>query len=97
MNDLREGKITYPLIAVREKLSTKEKEFIKSVLLNKKPDTEDLIKVKNIAESYGGIEEAKQKAKDFVNKAIESLRVFGNSQDVEELESLAKFIIEREV
>jgi octaprenyl-diphosphate synthase len=97
MNDLREGKITYPLIAVREKLSAKEKEFIKSVLLNKNPDTEDLIKVKNIVESYGGIEETKQKAKDFVDKAIENLRVFGNSEDVEELESLAKFIIEREV
>jgi len=97
MNDLREGKITYPLIAVREKLSTEEKEFIKSVLLNKNPEIEDLLKVKNIVESYGGIEETKQKAKDFVNKAIESLRVFGNSEDIEELESLAKFIIEREV
>ncbi len=97
MNDLREGKITYPLIAVREKLSTEEKEFIKSVLLNKNPEVEDLIKVKNIVESYGGIEETKQKAKDFVNKAIESLRVFGNNKDVKELESLAKFIIEREM
>jgi len=97
MNDLREGKITYPLIAVREKLSTEEKEFIKSVLLNKNPEIEDLIKVKNIVESYGGIEETKQKAEDFVNKAIESLRVFGNNKDVKELESLAKFIIEREV
>lgn len=96
MNDLKEGKITYPLLVVKDKLSDKDKEFIKSVIIDKSPSIENLLKAKKIVESYGGIEKAKEDARDFMRKAIENLTDFPDNKDKEELVKLAYYIVERE-
>lgn len=96
MNDLKEGKITYPLLVVKDKLSDKDKEFIKSVIIDKSPSIENLLKAKKIVESYGGIEKAKEDARDFMRKAIENLIDFPDNKDKEELVKLAYYIVERE-
>ncbi|MGC9188195.1 MAG: polyprenyl synthetase family protein [Sulfurihydrogenibium sp.] len=96
MNDLKEGKITYPLLVVKDKLSDKDKEFIKSVIIDKSPSIENLLKAKKIVEAYGGIEKAKEDARDFMRKAIENLIDFPDNKDKEELVKLAYYIVERE-
>ncbi len=97
MNDLREGKLTFPLLSIRDMIDKDDRDFIKSVLLDKNPSVEDLLKVRDIVINLGGIEMAKNKAVEFVRKAIDNLKVFDYNKDVEELENLANFIVEREI
>lgn len=96
MNDLKEGKITYPLLVVKDLLNEKEKDFIKSVILDKDPSMENLLRAKKIVEEYKGIEKAKEDAKDYVRKAIENLKDFPDNEDKQDLINLAYYIVKRD-
>ncbi|WP_456399530.1 polyprenyl synthetase family protein [Persephonella sp.] len=95
-NDLREGKVTYPLLSVLNDLTEEEKEFVKKVLREINPDKEHINKVKDMVKSKGGFEKTLIKAKEFVNTAVKELENFPDSEYLKELEDLAKYIVERE-
>ncbi len=96
-NDLREGKVTYPLIAVRDLLKEEEKEFFKTLIKTIEPSKEDILKAKEIVLTYKGHEISFEKAKKYVRKAIENLDYFPKNIYNEELRKLAEYIIERNV
>ena len=95
-NDLREGKITYPLLSVMDQLSQEEKEFVKKVIRDTNPKKEDLEAVRNIVQSKGGMTKTIEKAKQLVDNAIGELENFPRNEYLKKLEELAKFIVERE-
>jgi len=95
-NDLREGKITYPLLSVMDKLSSEEKDFVKKVIREINPSKEDINKVKEIVYSKGGMTNTIEKAKQLIDNALSELENFPDNQYLEKLEELAKFIVERE-
>ncbi len=95
-NDLREGKITYPLLSVLDQLSDKEKEFVKKVIRDTNPQKEDIEAVKNIVQSKGGMTKTIEKAKQLVDNAIGELENFPQNEYLKKLKELAKFIVERE-
>ncbi|WP_297888103.1 polyprenyl synthetase family protein [Sulfurihydrogenibium sp.] len=97
MNDLKEGKITYPLLVIKEELKDEDKSFIKSVILDKNPPMENLLKAKKIVEDYQGVEKAKEHARDYVRKAIENLKDFPDNKDKEDLINLAYYIVKRDI
>lgn len=96
-NDIKEGKITYPLICIRDELSNEKKEFIKKVIKTINPDTEDILKVRDIVLERQGHKKAFEKAKEYVRKAIENLEEFPQNIYCKELKKLAEYIVEREV
>jgi octaprenyl-diphosphate synthase len=95
-NDLREGKLTYPLLSVLDRLSFQEKEFVKKVIRDLNPSSEDIEKVKFIVEEKGGMTKTIEKAKELVDNAIKELEKFPRNEYLKKLEELAKFIVERE-
>ncbi|NPA54282.1 MAG: polyprenyl synthetase family protein [Aquificae bacterium] len=95
-NDLREGKITYPLLSILKQLEKKEVDFIKTVLRDINPDKEHIEKIKNMVKEKGGFEKTFIKAKELVNKAINELDNFPRNEYLNQLENLAKYIVERD-
>jgi len=95
-NDLREGKITYPLLSIINDLSKEEKDFIKKVIRDLEPSNKDVEEVKSIVKDKGGLEKTLSRAKELVSDAIEELKNFPKNRYTEDLESLAKYIVERD-
>ena len=95
-NDLREGKLTYPLISILDKLTEAEKEKVKNLIRDLNPSDEAINEVKNIVLSKEGDINTINKAKYFVEEAIKELESFPRNEYIVELEDLAKYIIERD-
>jgi len=95
-NDLREGKITYPLLSVLDQLTEEEKEFVKEVIRDINPSQEKINRVKQIVQEKGGMTKTIEKARQLVNNAISELENFPDNEYLKRLKELAKFIVERE-
>jgi octaprenyl-diphosphate synthase len=91
--DIREKKITLPLIYAFQNVAPSEVKQIKKLLgssnNNKVHTIIDFVKANN------GLERAMQKAQDFVESAKESLSVLNESANKEALKNLADFVIDR--
>ncbi len=96
-NDLKEGKVTYPLLSILEDIDRTQKEFIKGVLRAVNPKEEDIQKVKRIVLENGGDQKTLKKAEEFVNNAIKQLETFPENEYLRDLKELAKYIVERNV
>ncbi len=96
-NDLKEGKVTYPLLSILDDIDRTQKEFIKGVLRAVNPKEEDIQKVKRIVLENGGDKKTLKKAEEFVNNAIKQLETFPENEYLRDLKELAKYIVERNV
>ncbi len=92
--DIKEKKITLPLIYSLKKVSKSEADKIRQMIKknNGKDDTRQIIK---FVRDNGGIEYALKTAHDFSEKAKESLKIFPDSQAKIALEGLVNFVIDR--
>jgi octaprenyl-diphosphate synthase len=92
--DIKEKKITLPLIYSLNKVSKQEAAKIRKLIKNgsKKPDVQTII---NFVRENGGIEYALETAKSYSNKAKEALSILPDSQSKVALEALVNFVIDR--
>jgi octaprenyl-diphosphate synthase len=94
-NDIREGKVTYPLLSVWSELSEKEREFIRKVFSEVEPSREEIDRVREIVLSKGGDRKTFQLAREYVERAKELLKQFPESEYRGALCKVADFIVER--
>ena len=94
-NDIREGKVTYPLLSALKKATESEKERISQVLSTVEPTTEQIESVRQFAFEKGGVKETIKLAREYVEKAKEVLNVFPESPLRTALFEIADFIVER--
>ncbi len=94
-NDLREGKITLPLIhTLRECEPSSRKKILK--LLENDFNQKDFDKILSLIKGNGGVEYAQKKATVFGKKALSYLSDLKDSKYKKALQDLVGFVIERE-
>lgn len=89
--DLREGTITAPVIYAIEEFPE-----IKKCIETEFEEEETVLKVVELVKSSQGIVKTKQLAESYVNKAINSLDIFEDSEIKTHLIELAYYVIQRE-
>lgn len=92
--DIKDKKITLPLIYSLSKSSKKEKAEIIKLIKNGK-NKSSLTSIIAFVNKYDGIEYSSQVARNYANNAKKCLNIFEDSKSKQALESLAEFVIER--
>jgi octaprenyl-diphosphate synthase len=94
-NDIREGKITLPLLRALQKADASESKKIVGIVKSKKADTKDVQRVIDFVTRHDGITSAQQTAHDLQQQACEKIVVFPDSQYKSALLDFANFVITR--
>ncbi|OPY70608.1 MAG: Octaprenyl-diphosphate synthase [Syntrophorhabdaceae bacterium PtaU1.Bin034] len=94
--DLKEGKVTLPLINALKSATEEEKASIGKGLTKKRVTTKDFRNVKKVIEKYGGIAYTAQVSKKHIEDAKALLNIFPASPYKKALLDLADYIVARE-
>ncbi|MCX5803115.1 MAG: polyprenyl synthetase family protein [Proteobacteria bacterium] len=95
--DLKEGKVTLPLIHALKSTNEKEKTSIKKVLEKNNVTIKDFERVRNIILKHGGTEYASTIAKQYIDTTKKFLNIFQPSPYKNALLSLADYMLKREM
>jgi len=94
-NDIREGKVTLPLLFALQQ-GGKEAEMYRRIVLSKDFTDEHVNGLIAFAKANGGIEYAEQRMMDFHDKAIAILQTLPDSPAKASISALADYIVYRE-
>ena len=94
-NDLKEGKMSLPLILCYKRCDRREKRIVEFIISKDLNTRNDFKKVVELMNKYNVKEDCITKAKHFSTMAKDSLGIFSESQEKEKLLDLTDFLTER--
>jgi octaprenyl-diphosphate synthase len=94
-NDLKEGKVTLPLIKAYRDANEAEKKIIKDTIEDDELSPEKLKEIQDLINKYEGIEYTTGFARERINNAKTALEAFPPSIEKASLEAVADYVIER--
>jgi len=94
-NDLREGKITLPLIYTLTCLDKRERDRLEHLFKGKKASEKDYVRTTELVQDNGAIDKCRRDAQDYVDLAETYLSLFPDSPTKESLLRLNQFIVDR--
>ena len=95
-NDLKEGKVTLPLILALRSCTAAERQAIETVVREAGYATAPAARVLEIVTKYGAIDEARRHAMDYCEAAVNSLDALPDTPYKRALASAADWIVNRE-
>ena len=95
-NDLREGKITLPLIEVLERCEPAEKLRLLDNLSRCGEDAAAMEYIQGVVEATGGIELAERTMRTYIDRAVEILSQYDDSPYRTSLINLCAYVAERD-
>ncbi|MBF44875.1 MAG: polyprenyl synthetase [Flavobacteriales bacterium] len=93
--DIKEQKMTLPLIYSLRNCDKKQKKFIIQTIKNHNTNNERVSKVLEIVKKSGGINYTVEKMKAYQEEALHLLKTFDDNESRKSLELLVNFVIER--
>jgi len=94
--DLKEGKITLPLIHILQNCKDSERIWIEKLIGNEDFFPDDLKKMIDLMTAYGSIRYALKRAQDFSDTAKQDLDSFSDSLHRQSLFALADYVVQRD-
>ncbi len=94
-NDIKEKKITLPLIYALSQISKKEKRYYINLIRNHSEDPAKVAQVIEFVRASGGMEYATRQMEDYKNQAFEILKTFPENTYRTGLEQLVQFTTDR--
>ncbi len=94
-NDLKEGKITLPLIYTFTYLEEEERDRLENLFKNGKASDKDYVRIIEFVQDNGAINKCRKDAQDYANLAETHLSPFPDSPIKESLLKLNQFIVNR--
>lgn len=94
--DIREKKMTLPLIYTLNNSDKKTKAFIINTIKNDSKNSKKIEQIINIVKEKKGLEYAKNKMELFVNEALKILKEFENNESKSSLINLVEYVVKRE-
>src|SRR5271169_4335678 len=95
-NDLREGKVTLPLIYALETAEPEERRLVETVLADGNYDQVPFGKILHILHRHGGVERAQERAREFTEKAREIIGEFPASAYQKALFAVTDLVTDRD-
>lgn len=93
--DLKEGKITLPLIHALRKCSPEERKRIKKIVRDSEKDGHAIGEITALITKYKGVDYALEKARTYIDEAKTYLEFFDDSQARRALMTISDYIINR--
>jgi octaprenyl-diphosphate synthase len=95
--DLEEGKITLPLIFAIKQSTEEEKDKIKEIIIRKKGSQKAAREILKLIEKYNGIDYSLLCAENFIRDAQIQLNIFPECLEKDHLNSVARYILSRNI
>ncbi len=95
-NDLKEKKLTLPLIYALKQIDEKQANNYLALIKGDNLQTQDIKEIIDFVLKMGGIDYAQNKANDFIEKAIQLMNNFKDSPAKTSLTNFAYFIVDRQ-
>jgi octaprenyl-diphosphate synthase len=94
--DLREGKVTLPLVYALERASAEERRLVEAILRDRNYEQVPFSRILSLLEKYRGIERVRERAQAFTDKARQLIGEFPESPYQRALLAVTELVTERD-